>query len=54
MNTPIRLLLLVVCTTVLTSCSDYYQEEPTTKRTQVVHTSPTGQTTYTYKKADDQ
>jgi hypothetical protein len=54
MNTPTRLLLLLICATVLASCADQSDTAPGDQMRQEAHTNPMGQTTYTYRKVDPQ
>jgi hypothetical protein len=50
----VRLLILCLGASLLTSCTEYFQEEPHQKMKQEAHTSPvTGETTYSYRPSDE-
>jgi hypothetical protein len=49
-----RILFLSLCAILLTSCSEYFQEDSQPKMKQEAHTSPTtGQSTYSYHPVDE-
>ncbi|MEP6668621.1 MAG: hypothetical protein ABJF10_05680 [Chthoniobacter sp.] len=50
---PTRILLLLLCSTVLTSCADQEAPPPGKKRKLEAITNPMGQTTYLYRDVDD-
>ncbi len=49
----IRALFLVVCAVALSSCSDYYEGAGQPQMRQEAHTTPMGQTTYSYKPVEE-
>lgn len=48
----LRILFLLLCAIGLSSCSDYPDSSSQPKMKQESHTSPTGQTIYTYRAVD--
>ena len=48
----IRIFFLLLCAILLSSCADYASTSDQPKLKQEAHTSPMGQTTYTYRPVD--
>ena len=48
----LRILFLLLCATILSSCADDMSGSSQPKLKQEAHTSPMGQTTYTYRPVD--
>jgi len=51
-NTSIRILFLLLCAAILTSCADEQEPAPGKKRKLETIMTPTGQTTYIYRDVD--
>ena len=52
MNISIRILFLLLCAAILTSCADEQEPAPGKKRKLEAVTNPMGQTTYIYRDVD--
>jgi hypothetical protein len=50
---PARVFFLLLCASLLVSCSDYFESDAQPAMRQHAQTNPMGQTTYTYRPADE-